>query len=60
MSRMCALSGAVCHPGELVFDRVVAGVPRVMRRMAQEGFAEPSRPIYGTPTPPRSTEIPSV
>ncbi|MDV6978049.1 hypothetical protein [Mycobacterium intracellulare] len=57
---MCALSGAVCHPGELVFDRVVAGVPRVMRRMAQEGFAEPSRPIYGTPTPPRSTEIPSV
>jgi hypothetical protein len=40
-----------------VFDRAVAGVPQVMRRMAQEAFAAHSRLIYGTPTPPRSTEI---
>jgi dihydroorotase len=40
-----------------VFDRAVAGVPEVMRRLAQEAFAAHSRLIYGTPTPPRSTEI---
>ena len=42
-----------------VFDRAVAGVPEAMRRMALEAFATHSRLIYGTPTPPRSTEISS-
>jgi hypothetical protein len=39
-----------------VFDRAVAGVPEVMRRMAQEAFAAHSRLIYGTPTPPRRAD----
>lgn len=45
-----------------VFDRAVADVPstspEVMRSMAQEAFAAHSRLVHGTPTPPRSTEIP--
>jgi hypothetical protein len=44
-----------------VVDRAVASVPsserEVIRGMAQEAFAAHSRVIYGTTTPPRSTEI---
>lgn len=46
-----------------IVDRAVASVPPSMRgvihSLAQEAFAAHSRAIHGTPTPPRSTEVPA-
>jgi hemerythrin-like domain-containing protein len=45
-----------------VVDRAVASVPSTMRvlirGLAREAFAAHSQLIHGTPTPPRSTELP--